>query len=1142
MTLPTTLRQYRLESQIGAGSMGAVYRAVDTRLNRVVAIKLWHGDGTGANSARRMLKEARAASALNHPNIVIVHEFGETDDGDAFIVQEFIDGRTLRDRLGESMPLAEAMNIGVQVARALAAAHAAGVVHRDIKPENVMLRADGYAKVLDFGIAHVPELATSSGATAMETLANDLVGTPAYMSPEIMLGGTIGPPADVFALGVVLFEMVTGKQPFAAPTAMGVMARIATETPVPMTSLDPTVPAGLDAFVQSMLAKEPDRRPTATEVEAMLPAFGLPVDPESVPRPEAIAFTVGRETQLAQLQALYARACGGRSMIVGVSGEPGIGKTTLLEAFMSELQNAAQRPTVVRVRCSENLAGNEAYLPVLDALDSLRSRGHSSFDALMRSSAPNWHAQLAVSAIAATDSASAEAVPPGAAASQERMKRELRAFLFEASRRAPLVWIIEDLHWADVSTIDILNYVAGRFDEMHVLIVTAFRPSDMSLARHPFLALRRDLQSKGVYAEIALSFLSRDEVARYLSLRWPVNSFPPGFIDEIYSRTEGSPLFMADLVRYLADTGTIGEVDGLWTIMGSRADVSRELPESVRGMIARKIERVDDADRKVLLAASVQGHEFDSAALGEVLERDAGDVEERLETLEHVHGLVVRGAEVEYPDGSLTLRSRFVHILYQNVLYDSLSPARRVGLCGRTARVLAAHHVADAGAAAGRLAVLFESARDFAAAGQHFYLAAQRAVSLFGFREALTLADRGLAGVSKLPASPERLQLELALQMTRGLALRLVKGWAAPELEPTFARARQLCQELDDPPELVPVMWNVALFNMLRGDLPLVQQQAETLNAKAAASAEPAFIMSAHHIDGVTCEFVGDVQRSTALLERARELHDPARHREYSAMFGMDPGMVARAMSARPLWALGYPDRAMARSRETIALSQSQRQPVTLVFALIIAQGIHVYRGEATEAIALGDQIIEMCHEYEFAQELQWGRAFQGAAFGLAGETHRGVEQLKASLAGQIAIKSSLVRSMFLSLLAEALWRAGRIDEGLSVVDEGFAYAESAGEGGFLHELHRLRGELLASANRTTEAEASLRQAVAYAQRLEAKSFELRAATGLARLLAATGRAAEGRAVLAPVLGWFSEGHGTADLVAARTILTNIHD
>ncbi len=1125
---------YRLESQIGAGGMGEVYRATDTRLNRAVAVKLWrNGSGILTDPGRRMLKEARAASALNHPNIVIVHEFGETSDGDAFIVQEFIDGQTLRSRLAEKMPLAEAVDVAVQVARALTTAHAAGVVHRDIKPENVMLRADGYAKVLDFGIAHFPE-PHSDGTNVLETLANELIGTPAYMSPEMILGGHIGPAADVFALGVMLYEMVTGEQPFAAPTAMGVLACIISETPVPMTSLDPSVPPGLDALVQSMLDRTPEHRPTAADVERALPAYSVGFDPEAFQTAELSAYTVGRDRELAQLNALYARVRGGRSTIVGVSGEAGIGKSTLLEAFMTELQVADERPTVVRVRCSESLAGNEAYLPVLEALDGLRSRGRASFDQLMRSVAPTWHAQLAHSVAGDDERAAA------AAASPERMKRELRAFLFDASRRAPLVWIIEDLHWADVSTIDILNYVASRFEEMRVLVVTAFRPSDMSLSRHPFLGVRQALKARGVYEEIALDFLGRDDVTRYLTLRFPGNAFPPAFVDAIHSRTEGSPLFMADLVRYLADTGVIADVGGAWTVTGEHAVATGELPESVRGMIARNIERLGEADRKLLLAASVQGEEFDSAVVSEALELDAADVEERLETLQHLHGFVQRGEEVEYPDGSYTLRYRFVHVLYQNVLYASLQPSRRTGLCGRTARALAAHHTTDAPIVAGRLALLFEAARDFASAGQFFYLAAQRAVSLFGFREALTLAERGLAGVSKLPEDATRRQLELALQMTRGQALRLVKGWAAPELESTFARARQICQELNDAPALVPVMWNVALFNMLRGDLPLAREQSDTLNARAADSGESAFLMSANHIDGVLREFMGDVEQSTVLLERARELHDPARHGEYSALFGMDPGMIARAMSARPLWALGYPDRALERSNETIALSQSQRQPVTLVFALIITQGVHVYRGEAEEAIALGDQIIDMCHEYEFAQELQWGLAFQGAAFCQAGEVDRGVEQLKASLNGQAAIKSSLVRSMFLSLLADALWRAGRVQEGLDVIAEAFAYAESAREGGFVHELHRIKGELLALGGRTDDAEASLREALAYAGRLNARGFELRAATGLARLLVATDRAAEARTVLAPVLEWFTEGHGTADLIAARTLLMNI--
>ena len=1137
--IPATLGHYRLESRIGAGGMGEVYRALDTRLNRVVALKLWHpGEGASATEARSLLREARAASALNHPNIVIIHELGETPEGGQYIVQEFIEGRTLRELVADGLTVPQLTGIAVQVARALAAAHAAGIVHRDIKPDNIMVRADGYVKVLDFGIAHVYERSSESTThTNLETLSNKLMGTPSYLSPEQALGRDVGPAADIFSLGVVLFEMATGQRPFTGTTTMAIVASIASDAPVPIARVAPGLPMALDDLVQSMLDKAPERRPSAVEVETALAALATPAGARVARAPGGPA-TVGREAQLDQLRTAYSRVRDGRSVVVAITGEPGIGKTSLLDEFLEELAESGERPTVARGRCSESLAGNEAYLPVIEALDGLRSRsGGASFDTLMRTVAPTWYMQIATATVTAVGAETREPIP---VASQDRMKRELAALLEDVSHRAPLVWYIDDLHWADVSTIDILNYVAGHFEGMRVLIVTCFRPSDMALSKHPFLAIRSDLQSRGLYEEIGLTFLSPHDVSRYLALQFPGHRLPDSFAQEIHARTEGSPLFMVDLVRYLRDTGGIVRTDGVWEVARSVPETPRDLPESVRGMIARKIERVDEADRRLLLAASAQGQEFDSLVLSEALEMDAAEVEDRLETLERVHVLVRRGDEHEYPDRSLTLKYRFVHVLYQNVLYASLQPSRRAQLCGKTARALAAHHGSDTSSVAGRLAILFETARDFASAGRYFFLAAQRAVALFGFREALSLADRGLDGLRGLPAGPERHQLELGLQMIRGLALRSVKGWAAPELEPTFARARQICQELADPPQLFPVLWNLAFFNMIRGNLALVQEQLVTLTDQAKAADEPAFLMAANHLAGVTCEFMGDVQESTRLLEQARALHDPARHQTYNAMFGIDPGMVARAMSSRPLLALGYPDQALARSLETIALGRSQRQPVTLVFAMIVSQGIHLYRGEADEAIVLGDDIAALCREYEFPQEAEWARAFQGAAFTLMGRVDDGARQLGESLAALQALRSGLVRTMFLSLRAEALWRAGRVDEGLAVVDEGFAHAEATLEHGFMHELNRVRGELLRHAGRMTEAEASLRTAVELARARSARWFELRAATGLARLLKDSGRAGEGRAVLAPIHDWFTEGLHTADVAAARTLLSEM--
>jgi predicted ATPase len=357
-------------------------------------------------------------------------------------------------------------------------------------------------------------------------------------------------------------------------------------------------------------------------------------------------------------------------------------------------------------------------------------------------------------------------------------------------------------------------------------------------------------------------------------------------------------------------------------------------------------------------------------------------------------------------------------------------------------------------------------------------------------------------------------------------------------LERAFARARQLCQELHDPPELFPVLWALTLFHLIRGNLRECRDRADELIVKAGRSGNPAFVMAAHHIAGVAREFIGDIVESSRLLERARDLHVPAEHPVYTAMYGLDPGMLARAMSSRPLWALGYPDRADERARETLAIARSQRQPMTLAFALVVMQGIHLYRGEAAEALTMGDEIIAVCREYEQPQETEWSRSFQGSALAVLGRTGEGIDLLKDSLRVQQSIGAGLVRPAFLAMLADALRQEGRVEEGLEAVAEGLAHAERTFEGGYVAELHRMRGELLRLAGNEAGAEESLRAALDYARGQQAKSLELRAATSLARLQAASGLAVDARAELASVYDWFTEGLETMDLVAARRLLS----
>ena len=1139
-----TIGHYRLEQMIGRGGMGEVYRAVDTRLQRPVAIKLMReSKGEIGLAVHRFLREARAASTLNHPNIVVVHDIGETDDGRHYIVQEFIDGATLRATMEGEITLASVIDIGRQVAKALAAAHAAGIIHRDIKPENVMVRGDGYAKVLDFGLARIPDVGTSTATTHADTETNPgtLLGTMAYMAPEQARGAPAGAPADVFALGVTLYEMLARRRPWVGPTLPAVLTAMLLEDAMPLSRLNPSVPPWIEKLVHRMLAKDPAARPAASEVEQELAALAAGDPRQSQYQSPAVAErrTVGREDERARLRRAYEDAREGRGRILTVMGEPGIGKTILVEDFLAELAQLPERPFLVRGRCSERLAGAEAYLPVLEAIDSLLHQSSwSSVPSLIKTVAPTWYMQVAHAESSRDSIARVREEAP--AVSQERMKREFGALLLEASRLRPFVLFLDDLHWADVSTIDMLNYLAGRFDQMRLLVLSTYRPADMTLAQHPFLGIRDELRAHGALEEIPLGLLEPSDVERYLTLIFPRSLFPASLAQTIHAKTDGSPLFMADVVRYLRDSGSIVERDGTWLLVRPQAEAFRELPASIRSMIARKIERLDEVNRKLLVAASVQGHEFDSAVVAEAIEMDPAEVEERLDALEHVHVFVKRKREHEFPDLTLSLQCQFVHVLYQNALYATLQPTRRASLSGRVARALVTHHAGEHAAIAGRLAALFESARDFARSAEYFLTGAQHAVGLFAFREALSLADRGLSVLRGMPDGPERRQHELGLQMIRGLALRMMKGWASPEIEPVFARARELCDQLGDPPQLFPVLWAIALFHAIKGDLRQYRRRADELMTEAERTGNRSFLMAAHHLLGVCLEFSGDMAESSRILDRGRELHDPQQHRAYTATFGLDPGMIARAMSSRPLWVLGYPDRAEARARETLQLARSQRQPMTLVFALLVTQGVHLVRGEAAEALTIGDEVVALCREFGLPQEREWSRSFQGASLAALGRLDEGIEQLSDSLAVQRAIGAGLVRSAFLAVLADLLRYAGRVDEAMSAISEGFTHADQCGEGGYLAELHRAKAELLRLKGDIAGADAEFAAAVEYARGQQARSLELRAATGWAQLLIVSDRHADARAVLEPVYTWFTEGLGTADLVAARATLDQI--
>jgi adenylate cyclase len=1162
------LTHYRIVELLGAGGMGEVFRAEDLRLGRGVALKLlprqYAQDGQWL---KRFQREARLVASLNHPHICVVYDVGE-HEGRPFFVMELVEGRTLRGLIHERLPAREIRQIGAQVAAALAAAHAAGVVHRDIKPENIMLRSDGYLKVLDFGLARQSSAHDASGDSSVgsfETQSGVLLGTIRYMSPEQAQGEEVGTPSDVFSLGTVLYELATGRHPFVAESRVAALQAIVAESPMSVSRLNAEIPSAVATLIARMLEKDPRQRPTAAEVHAGLTTaadIGTESPHAGLPQRTAPRVTIGREQELASLRALLAQVADGRGQVVCVSGEPGIGKTTLMRAFLAELDGVRDRCAIAEGRSSERLAGIEAYLPFLEAFDALLQGPHrDTAGRLMHALAPNWYVQVA--SLSSNDPLSAGVPAELKSVSQERLKRELTAFLQELSRLRPVVLFFDDLHWADVSTIDLLAFLATRLDSIRLMVVVTFRSAELQLANHPFLKLKPDLQARGVCHEMALGFLNREDIDKYLALEFPEHRFPPELATLVHVKTEGSPLFMVDLVRYLRDRRVIAQQHGCWMLAQPLPDIERELPESVRAMIDRKVSQLAEEDSRLLAAGSIQGYEFDSAVVSRILDMDASEVEERLEALERIHGFVRLVDEREYPDHTLTVRYRFVHVLYQNALYARLRPTRKAQLSRAVAETLVDHYGEKCGTVASELAHLFEAARNFAQAADYFLMAAEDAARIFAYQEAITLANRGLAVLKKLPNTTERNRQEIDFLFALGPALIAVKGYAVPEVVQVYTRARELCAQVGDHSQLFTALYNMFIILDLRADMPGAHDMAAQCLDLAQTTKDSAHLVLAHTSVGEINMLSGELLIGRRHHELAIGMYDVKQHGSLSWQHaGYDPGVASYAIGAHGVWCLGYPDLALARSRLAVALASELRDHHSLALALCHASMLHFFRRENQLTWQRAEETLALSLEHGLTFWMAIANILRGWIIAQQGRSNEGIPMIREGIEAYRTTGSAIELGLFAIVLANAYQQAGQITDAKKSLAEGLAETERKGVNFCQAELTRRLGELLLAeailetgqqadgseirkwnevpAPAVAQAESCFRKAMDVARRQQAKSLELRAAMSLGRLWQHGNKKDDARVLVADVYGWFTEGLTTPDLEDAAELLQEL--
>jgi DNA-binding winged helix-turn-helix (wHTH) protein/predicted ATPase len=865
---------------------------------------------------------------------------------------------------------------------------------------------------------------------------------------------------------------------------------------------------------------------------------------------------VGRDAELVQLSQWFEKALRGERQIGFITGEPGIGKTTIVEAFLAQV-STSEPFRVGRGQCIEHYGAGEAYLPVLEALGRLcRGSAGDEVTKLLRSYAPTWLVQMPALLNEAERESFQRQVGGG---TRERMLREMAEALEALTAEQVLVLWLEDLHWSDYSTLELLAVLARRSERARLLVLGTYRPVEGLAHDHPLRSVAQELHLHGHCQELALSFLSEDAVRQYLTQRFADRPLPAGLEQVIHRHTEGSPLFMVHVTDYLLSQGLLEQDEA--TLSRQVLDSAEiGVPENLRRLIERQIEQTSTEEREVLTAASVAGAEFSATAVAAGLDMAVGAVEEACEGLARKRQFLERLGTAEWPDGTLTTQHRFIHTLYQNVLYERVPPGRRASLHLRIGERQERAYQHRPGEVAAELAVHFERGRNFQRAIQYHGQAAQNAMWTYAYHEAIDHLNKGLALLTHVPESAERAQQELALQIGLSLSLMHTQGFVAPVVEQAYSRVRVLCQAVGDSQQRFAALWGLRNFHTLRGELQSARAVAQELLDRVSQSQLSSLLPEAHLGLGATLFLLGECVAARTHMERSLALYDPQLPQRRVFFTGQDPRANGLAHLALLLWVLGYPDQAREQSRQALELAHEAQFPYSQALALNLAAILHLGYRDAREVGHLAAASRSLARECGFVHLTVMGMVLQGWVLVMQNKSQEGIGLMQTGIERQRALGIRIGEVYYQMLLADAYARTGQVETGMHALAEAFAVVEKTEERTYEAELYRLKGELTLSQssvqrlvssvanpqpptpNPQVEAEVCFHQAVEIARRQSAKSLELRAVMSLSRLWHRQGKSAEAARKLEEIYNWFMEGFDTADLREAKSLLAELTD
>jgi DNA-binding winged helix-turn-helix (wHTH) protein/predicted ATPase len=848
---------------------------------------------------------------------------------------------------------------------------------------------------------------------------------------------------------------------------------------------------------------------------------------------------VGREAELALLDGWWAEARSGRPQVAFITGEAGLGKSTLVDLFARGVRARGQL-MLGRGQCVEHFGEGEPYLPVFEALTELcHSPNGSAVRHALSSLAPTWLRQLP-GQVEADELESLELRTLGATTA--RMLREIADAVDALTAERPLLLVLEDLHDGDPSTVELLAYLARRRHPAALLIVGTYRPMEAASPAHPLRGVVQDLRARSLCRYLPLKPLSASATEDYLARRLVPLRPSTALTTELVERTEGNPLFLVRLLDYLIERNLLEEADD--QVRSTDRLDNLGVPSSLRQLIDRQIGHAGPAGEQLLGVASVAGVEFTvdvaAAALGDGV--DPVEVEDRCERLARRTGVIAAAGATSLPDGTVASRYRFAHALYAEVLYEHhVSPARRANAHRRIGERMVAAHAPHFHGVAAELAMHFEQGGDDEQAIVYLGRAAQASLERSAHTEAQGHTRRALELLQETPAGSKRARSELGIRLTEATALTAAKGFHAPEVEQAYLKANALTADAGDEQSRVAVLYGLRNVKLSRGELGEAGRRATELAALAERSADPAMQLQAHNLLGWTQLFAGEARHAIVHIDRALEHYDPMAHRRLALLYGEDPGVVCRAYGAIVTWLVGRPARARKLSDEAFRLATDLAYPAGITQALWYAAVVHQLCGDVGRVRTLTDEILRMHDDFDLPLWAMLGTVLNGWSVALGGEPEAGVARIRQGMAQLAADGVGLIRPYYSALLAVACLRLGDAASARATVNEALDIARRSGERWFDAELLRLRaGLLLQGEADASNAEAGLLAAIEVARTQEARSLELRVATDLARLWQQRGDVTHARDLLSRAYGWFSEGHDTSDLQAAGSLLAEL--